>query len=598
MGAADKTISLARVLPAKKPAALWRGICWLLDRCLGLARLEALYRAHRLAGLPPGEFAWRTLEVLGVELREGRPLLAQIPESGPVLVVANHPLGGVEGVALAALLSRRRADVRILANRALAIFPELRPLFIFTDPFRANGAGNSGSLRQCHRHLAQGGVLVVFPAGRVSFHDKRRGLLVDYPWHRMLGQLLQRHPAAVLPLHIGGRNSPGFYRLGKVHPRLRLLLLVREMLGYRGKALLLNPGRLVQRRLPTRDTRQTTELLRLLCYLQKPEYQRAWPPLGPARLQPLAPPVARDRLVADIDGLPGEQLLLRQGDFLVYYGSAAQMPSVLAEIRRLREYTFRFLDEGSGQPADGDDYDSCYTHLFIYHRGEEEIVGAYRMGQTDRLLSRGGLEQLYLSRVFDFGDEFANRYSACLEMGRSFIVPQWQRSYQSLLLLFKGIGAFVKQHRRYRTLYGTVSLSRQYDPLSVLLIEQFLVDAGESVTAKTPFVQPLPPELEDYLGACDNLTREQRLAVLEWLVRQIEEDGKGLPVLLKQYHHMGARFHGLALDSGFAHTPGLLLSAHIPSVPPKLLKRYLGDNALDYVNSTMSDLELLQGEPS
>ncbi|MBL4900570.1 MAG: hemolysin, partial [Colwellia sp.] len=200
------------------------------------------------------------------------------------------------------------------------------------------------------------------------------------------------------------------------------------------------------------------------------------------------------------------------------------------------------------------------------------------IGQTDRLQKQGGLAQLYLSQMFNFNKDFISQQEPCLEMGRSFIIASEQKNYHSLLLLWKGIGAYVCQNPRYRTFYGTVSLSKQYDPRSVTIIEKAMVKASAGVTAKTAFTGQLHPEVTQFIK--NNTVELNELSVI---ISAIEKDGKGIPVLLKQYHKLGANFHCMAIDTNFNQTPGLLLSVHFPSAPQRLLKLYLGDNKADYL---------------
>ena len=217
-------------------------------------------------------------------------------------------------------------------------------------------------------------------------------------------------------------------------------------------------------------------------------------------------------------------------------------------------------------------------HLFIYDNANKQITGAYRIGQTDILQKQDGLEQLYLSQMFNFNESFVNQQKPCLEMGRSFIIASEQKSYHSLLLLWKGIGAYVCQNPKYRTFYGTVSLSKQYDPRSVAIIEQTMVKKSEGVTAKTTFNGQLHPEVTQFIKQ-----NTLNLDALSSMISAIEADGKDVPILLKQYHKLGANFHCMGIDTNFNQTPGLLLSVHLPSAPKKLQKLYLGDNQAEYL---------------
>jgi len=138
--------------------------------------------------------------------------------------------------------------------------------------------------------------------------------------------------------------------------------------------------------------------------------------------------------------------------------------------------------------------------------------------------------------------------------------------------------AFVCKNPRYRTLYGTVSLSKLYDPRSVAIMEKAMVNKTEGVCAKNKFTGKLHPEVNQFI------TQERLgLKALSTMVMALEQDGKDIPVLLKQYHKLGANFHCITIDNNFNQTPGLLLSVHLPIAPEKLLKLYLGDNKADYL---------------
>ena len=192
------------------------------------------------------------------------------------------------------------------------------------------------------------------------------------------------------------------------------------------------------------------------------------------------------------------------------------------------------------------------------------------MGQTDRLLEQGGIDQLYLSRMFKFGEGFVNQTQPCLEMGRSFLIPEYQKSFQGLFLLWRGIGAFVCRFPQYRTLYGTVSLSKLYDPRSVALIKQALITKTDKVSPFAEFDFELHPELKE-------LANEVPMAKnLSALLGSIEQDGKDIPILAKHYQKLGARFHCLGIDKNFNDTPGLLLSVDLPQAPTKTAKTLSG----------------------
>lgn len=583
----DRVLSIGRFAAGNRRSRVMSAWIGMADRLLGLHRLEKLYRRHELSGLTPGEFSRRAMEVLEVDIRGREALQQRIPATGPCLVVLNHPLGGAEGLALASILLSVREDVQVLTNNVLATVPELSSLFIGANPLRQNAPGNRQALLRCRKHLGSGGLLVIFPAGRVSFRQPGRGMICDQQWHRFVGSLAESSRAPLLPVYITGRNSRLFYLLGGLHQAIRPLLLARELLGAQGKRISFHPGTASDELPPMEDPQARTDHYRLLTYLQDPAVPREWPGTGDKEspFRPIAPAGAAEQLADEVQRLPGSQKLLTSGSRIVCYGERQQIPAVVDEIQRLREVTFRELDEGSGAPRDGDAFDDTYTHLFLFDRERKAVLGAYRMGRTDRLIASSGMDGLYLNRMFSFPPGFLNRTHPCLEMGRSFLVADTQRSYQGLQLLLRGIMAFFLQHPEYRFLYGTVSLSRQYSPLSVALIERMLVRGGPGTGSVRPVITLDYPDLEELEVFIDHWHPE--LESLDWLVRRIEPDGKGVPVLLKQYHRLDARFHALGIDPNFASTPGLLLSVDMHNLPDWARRRYSrGINSNESVEET------------
>lgn len=370
--------------------------------------------------------------------------------------------------------------------------------------------------------------------------------------------------------------------MGRIYYRFRLLMLAREMLKLQQHNISLKTKNLidVKQLNAFNGHKSMNNFVRMQCYLNDERYYSPWladdkPPVFKAIL-PMADKAA---MLAELSQLPEKQHLLTFKTFSVYYGYQQQVPTCVQEITRLREITFRTLNEGSGEACDTDKFDATYLHLFVFDHQNEEIIGAYRIGQTDLLQKNGDVSQLYLAQMFNFKPEFINQQQPCLEMGRSFVIKAHQNSFYGLLLLWQGIGAFVGQNPRYRTFYGTVSLSKLYDPRSVALINEVMVTNSDGVNAKTQFEGLLHPEAKDFISA-EPLALKQ----LSALVMAIEKDGKDIPVLLKQYHKLGAKFHCMGIDLNFNQTPGLLLSVHLPSAPEKLLNLYLGKDKNNYVN--------------
>ncbi|MEM9384921.1 MAG: lysophospholipid acyltransferase family protein [Pseudomonadota bacterium] len=538
----------------------------LLDRVLGIQAIDRFCQQHRLYGLAPATFADRALEALAVRVDDGGALSRLLPREGPVIVASNHPHGGIEGLVLVHLLAALRPDVKILANTALRVFSELAPLSIYVNPLAPGDPANRKGLRACLGHLSDGGALVMFPAGRTSFHQPDLGYIADSPWSTALGRLARRTDAQVLPIRFMGKNSRLFYGLGSLWYRFRLLMLAREVMNKVGQTIALRVGQPIAARDVDRLDGST-----LTQYLQVESAALAAPvALGIAavRERALAPARSPAVLEREVAALPTDQRLLDAHDCIVAYGRAAQLPEVVAQITRERERTYRVEEEGSGEPVDTDHFDERVTHLFCWNTQAQALVGAYRIACRDTLAAEGGT---YLSGVFAFEESFVAARQPAIELGRSFVVPEYQRSRYALDLLWRGIGAFLRAHPRYSLMYGTVSLTRRYDPVSIAMMCDVLIDAPQGVSARVPLPDVLPAEWHQY--------RRQHpvdLATLNALIAAREPDGKGVPVLLRHYVGLNARFHAVAVDQTFAATPGLLLSVSPADLPATKRRRYLG----------------------
>lgn len=251
---------------------------------------------------------------------------------------------------------------------------------------------------------------------------------------------------------------------------------------------------------------------------------------------------------------------------------------MLREIGRLREVTFRAAGEGTGREIDLDRFDAHYLHLFVWNATTRRVIGAYRMGQTDVLLDRFGVNGLYTSTLFRYSAKLMRQIDPALELGRSFVALEYQRDYSPLLLLWKGIGRFVTLHPRYRHLFGAVSISDEYQSTTRQLLMSFLRahnfdhELAAHVRPKHP-----PRELRGFEAEVPNAAAVvSDLADVEELIGEIESDGRGVPVLLRQYLKLNARMLGFNVDSTFGDVLDGLVLVDLMRLEPPLLKRYLG----------------------
>ena len=583
----DRPFELNLNLKAPVEAASWRLVQPIVEKVTGLSALGHVYSQAQRGG-DLDTFIALALRELGIESSITDSDLAKIPKAGACLVVANHPLGGAEGLLLGQILRRVRTDSKILANHWLSRMQRLRDLFLFVDPFSSPEAArnNLPVLREALRRLKQGHLVAVFPAGEVAHFQPQLRRVSDGPWNEAAAWLARVSGAPVLPVHFGGQNSALFQLAGMLHPRLRTALLPRELLNKRGTTIAVRVGALV----PAKKLKCLSDAQESTLYLRKrTEILAERPANEPPRKtplfarpfkfapEPLIAPLPPAELLAEIERLPAASCLVEDGDRIVCCVRADQIPKLLQEIGRLREETFRAVDEGTGKPVDLDDFDQRYLHLFSFDRKERAVMGAYRLGLTDELLRRS--RGVYTETLFEIHPELFHRMGPALEMGRSFVAARYQRSASGLFLLWRGIGKFLVENPRYRVLFGPVSISNAYAPGSRELIVNFIRQSDHHhpfagyVKPRHPFVPRRRPSFDTGLPALP-LFRE--LEEIDGLVADIEPDRKGVPMLLKQYLRLGGKILSFNIDPAFSQALDGLVLVDLAETDPKILGRYLG----------------------
>lgn len=532
----------------------------------------------------------RILQALGVSYEISADDFAKIPAEGPAVVVANHPFGGIEGVILSSLLASRSASFKVMVNHLLSLLnvPEFRERFIYVDPFGGSRAAktNIRPVRDSIRWVQAGGILGIFPAGEVSHLHLSRREVTDPAWHEGAARIISKANAPVLPIFFSGCNSITFQLLGMFHPRFRTVMLPREMLNKKHKKIQVRVGRKV----PFEQLRRFSDDKDLLAYLRVRTYM-----LGnrgdkgcksvqettrgqKKRHEPLVAPQPAHELAREVSALPSEQQLVTSGPFSVFIAHAWQVPSVLREIGRLRENTFRLVGEGTGKAIDLDRFDQHYLHLFLWNREAGEIAGGYRLGPTDSIVRRNNWADLYTSTLFHYQPEFFARIGPAIELGRSFVCPQYQKTFQPLLLLWKGIGQFIAAQPHYRMLFGPVSISQNYDSLS----RQLIVDFSRKTSQRSelsPFVRGTNMSLKSQrqnrnLQVASRMV--QNMQELSNFIADIEPDAKGIPILLKHYLKLGGEFLAFSLDPNFSGVMDVLILVDLARANPGSLERYMG----------------------
>jgi putative hemolysin len=563
----DQTL-LERVPWLAQHPRLRRPIVGMLE---SLAQEERFNRTLALAGPALGfEFCEKTLDNLGVSCRVTERERENIPVEGPLIVVANHPLGMVDAIALVQLIGSVRRDVRILGNDVLAAVPQLGSLLLPVDVF---GKGATSKMRAVFRAIEAGEVLIMFPAGEVS--RVRPSGVRDGKWSDGFARIAMRAGVPVLPVHIAARNSVAFYGLSMLAKPLSTAMLPREATSGRQRVGF-RIGKLVDadelKQASGGSSEQAAKLMRRHVY--RVARQRG---LVFGGQTPLAHPEPVERVVAELDKaellaeLPdGKKILLVQGATDSY---------ALREIGRLRELTFRRVGEGTGKRRDLDAYDPLYEHLVLWDAKALRIVGAYRFGHGGRLIAEHGMRALYTSSLFDYSPALESRLAQGLELGRSFIAPAYWRS-RALDLLWQGIGLYLQRHRDLRYMFGPVTMSVSIPREArewIAAAHQHFFGAPGLAAARLPFVIP-ESTLESVRRELEGLDPATGLGKLK---HRLDALGVTLPVLYRQYVDLvepeGVQFLAFGEDPDFAGCVDGLVMLDLASLKPAKRSRYLGN---------------------
>jgi len=554
-----------------------------------VGKVRDLYR--RVQRAPQGFLLENLLAEMRIDLRVHSADCARISASGPVVVVANNPHGVLDGALLTVLLNRVRTDFKLLTNFPLGDVPELRRNCIFVDPYTdRSAASNRKALHEALAWLEQGGMLAIFPAADVSQSQIPAPRVANPPWSDVAARLIRRTGATALPVYFCGRNGVGFHFLGMVHPKLRAAFLLQEFLKQEGKTVEVRVGSAVPadtiQALP--DDREAIDYLRWRTYLlaRRSKAETPWALALRAKLaatvqEPVAEAVNQNALAEEIGKLSGERCLAENAGFSVHLGMAREIPELLLEIGRLRELTFRRVGEGTGKSRDLDSFDDYYWHVILWNKTKGELVGAYRAGNTAEILAERGIGGLYTSTLFRYDEKLFEKLGPALELGRSFVRPEYQRQYAPLLLLWKGIARLIALRPEIPILFGAVSISNDYNKASREMIYQFFRSRIEDdelagmIEPRRPFRLSLLPRWD-----CRSMCRALHdLDELSEPITDVEADGKGLPILLRQYAKVGGRLLGFNVDRKFSNVLDGLIVVDLRRTDPAVLDRYMGREA-------------------
>ena len=515
--------------------------------------------------------------------------LKRIPTKGPVVLVSNHALGGLDGIMLIHLLQEVRPDFKLMANFILERVTRLKKWFIGVNPFDDNLTSKSsiGGFRQVLHHLENDGLFAVFPAGEVASKLKKQ-VPIDPTWNAATMRLIQRAKVPVVPVYFHARNSPLFYRLAKIHPLLRTARLPAELLTQRHRSIDIRIGKPIA--VKDQDNHQSIEdyssFVRRKLYMLSNIFERKSilkrVPRALNRknnsVMPIAPAVPPSLLEPEIIALKnsGKSLLVSK-DYELFLTSSELIPNILTEIGRQREITFRAVGEGTNKPLDLDHYDNDYLHLFLWDHKARTLVGSYRLGLGKQLMNAHGISGFYLSELFKFEPEIMYMFNNSIELGRAFVSQTYQQRPMPLFLLWKGIIHATLRYPEYDYLMGSVSISNQFSKFTKSLMIEFMRShyydpyLAQYITPKKEFKVKLDDADKEFVF--DETSAD--LNKFDKLIDEVEPGALRLPVLIKKYIKQNARVASFNVDPLFNNAIDGLMYIKIKDIPSSTVKPVL-----------------------
>jgi putative hemolysin len=593
---------------ASEPGMRWlKPMAPLISRLLRFNHVNGYYETIcselEKGALGETNFFVAALRACGINYEISAEDLEKIPESGSLMVVANHPFGAADGLILGAILTQARPDVRLLVNRMLSKVEPINPYIFAVDVFGGTEAArrNFTSMKLALKWLQSEGCIATFPGGTVSHFTFNTMMVEDPKWSDHISSLAARSGAQVLPLWFEGRNSLMFQAAGFINPLCRTALIGRELVRLKGKTIKVRVGKpIAPGKLESFDSHsEITQFLRLKTYIlrdredvkvQDENAIKRFPLVFRKKvetLQPVVDPVDQATLTKEVEALGKDALLVTHGTFQVFLAKARAIPHTLREIGRLREVTFREIGEGTGLSIDLDEYDEHYLHLFIWNNETCEVVGSYRMGLTDEILNEKGKKGLYTTTLFKLKGELLDALNPAIELGRSFIRIEYQRKQATLSLLWKGIGAFVGRHPRYSRLFGPVSITAEYSSISKDLMVQFLKETKFHPTFSKLVRARNPHRTNRLRTLLHESVTDPAITIddVSALISEIEADRKGVPILLKHYLKLNGVLLSFNRDPKFSNVVDGLILVDLEQSEPTVLRKHMGEAAWEHFRS-------------
>ena len=574
---------VAKVIGVNRYGFIGTFIGWLLMVVTKITTMNSFYNKNK--NLSGTEFLESILNHYEIDFEIPEEDLKRLPKTGPYITISNHPLGGIDGVLLLKLMLQEREDFKIIANFLLQRIAPLKPFIMPVNPFENHKDAKSSVMgfKTALTHLREGHPLGIFPAGEVSTYKDGK-LVVDKPWEEAAIKLIRKAEVPVVPIYFHARNSRLFYRLSKINDVFRTAKLPSELTTQSRRPIKVRVGQPIS--VASQKEEETlegfTELLRKKTYLLANAFEKERLidkvpstlkiPKTPKKI---ASAVRVEVLEGEIEKLREKDCrLLQSKNYEVYLAQEKEMPFILKEIGRQREITFREVGEGTNNPIDLDKFDSYYHHLFLWDNEEKAIVGAYRMGLGSHIFKNYGIDGFYLQDLFRFEPELYDMMRKSIEMGRAYIVKEYQQKPMPLFLLWKGIVHTTLRFPEHKYLIGGVSISNQFSNFSKSLMIEFMKSnywdpyVAQYIRPKKEFKVQLKDADKEFIFD----ETQADLNKFDKLINEVEPGSLRLPVLIKKYIKQNAKVVAFNVDPLFNNSVDGLMYITIADLPESTVK--------------------------
>ena len=573
---------VAKAINTDKYGVLGTFSGWLLMKVLQISTLNKIYDRNK--HLNEVEFLNSILDEFQIKFEIPEEDLKRLPKDGAYITISNHPLGGIDGILLLKLMLEREPNFKIIANFLLHRIEPLKPYIMPVNPFETHKDAKSSviGIKETLRHLSDGKPLGMFPAGEVSTYKDGK-FVVDKVWEEGAIKVIRKAQVPVVPIYFHAKNSRVFYLLSKISPTLRTAKLPSELLTQKDRVIKVRIGKPIS--VAEQNEHQTieaySEFLRKKTYMLANAFEKETKLLTapslkiPKAAKQIVTGANQENMIAEVEALrKNDARLLQSKNYEVFFAEANEIPNILHEIGRLREITFREVGEGTNESIDIDKFDKYYHHMFLWDEDTNQIAGAYRMGLGSQIYKKYGIDGFYLQDLFRFEPELYDMMSKSIEMGRAFIIKEYQQKPMPLFLLWKGIVHTTLRYPEHNFLIGGVSISNQFSDFSKSLMIEFMKSnyydpyVAQYIHPKKEYKVKLKDADKDFIFN----EAEADLVKFDKIIDEIEPGNLRLPVLIKKYIKQNARVVAFNVDPLFNNAVDGLMYIRIADLPESTVK--------------------------